>query len=55
MSPLISTEWDLIIVGAAFGTIGLGFVMVWVMCRAAANADRAMEREVNEAISRGGL
>ncbi|MCS6290385.1 MAG: hypothetical protein H8K10_15625 [Nitrospira sp.] len=52
MSPLITTEWDLVIVGAAFGTITLGFVMVWAMCRAAALADRAMERKVCEDLER---
>lgn len=52
MSPLITTEWDLVIVGAAFGTITLGLVMVWAMCRAAALADRAMERTICEDLER---
>jgi hypothetical protein len=52
MSPLISTEWDLMIVGAAFTMLVLGFVLAWALCVAAARADRAMERSVREDLMR---
>lgn len=54
MSPLISTEWDLVIVGAAFTMLALGFMLAWALCVAAARADRAMERIVCEELRRSG-
>lgn len=54
MSPLISTEWDLIIIGVALGTLAMGFLFSWALCRAAAMADHAMERKVREDLLRSG-
>ncbi|HNP80166.1 MAG TPA: hypothetical protein PKN47_01785 [Nitrospira sp.] len=54
MSPLITTEWDLVIVGAALTVVAFGLLFTWSLCRAAALADRAMERTICEDIQRSG-
>ena len=48
MSPLITPEWDLVLVGSALTVIAFGLLFVLALCRAAAQADRAMERVVHE-------
>lgn len=52
MSPLITTEWDLLIVGMALGSLAVGGLLIWALCRAAAMADRAMERKIHEDLER---
>lgn len=55
MPPLISPEWDLVLVGSALTIGAIALLFIWALCRAAARADRAMERKIREDNERSGL
>ncbi len=42
--PTLNAPWDVVLIGALVAIVGLGLLAVWALCRAAARADRAMER-----------
>ena len=48
----LTAPWDAVLIGALVAIVGLLLLAVWALCRAAARADRDMERIKREDLDR---